>query len=362
MARKSEIDIRYAGGTEPTITKDSSNTDLILAYNYYNYYYDAEDAKSFVISFLKSRKVSKQQLKRAQQLRAIDVKNIGWNCRIMANGGTLPEEIRKSTMSKLQNLIDAVVEEKKTTEPNKVVVNIQERIANKAKELIGDLEEQIDIFILEKKNDFNATNWFEANSIKPAIAKFITDYYQPLHDEIYDAIEGKDPDLKEAYKSWKKTHLKKYLEFIKSILSASQVSSVKVVKSRKPRKKKEKPAALIVAKMKYQEKDEEYNLTSINPAEIVGAQQLWVFNTKNRALSVYNALGRSGLTVKGTTIVGFDEKTSTTKKLRKPAAVLPNVLTGGKIVLRKLMGDLKTVETAATGRINTTTILMRTIK
>lgn len=364
MARRSDIDIRYVGAHDPVITETSTSVDLILAYNYFNYFYGAEDAKSFVLTFLKSRKVPKAQLKKAQQIRPYDLLTIGWNCRIMLNGGKLPEDIRKSSMSRLQKLIDNVElgKKKETTKTTKVVVSVQDHIRNKAGELIGDLEEQIDVFLVNQKSDFNATAWFQGMGIKPLIAKRIAEYYQPLYEEIYEAIRGKDPELKEAYKGWKKSALKRYLEFIKSILSASEVASVRVSKPRSPRKKKEKPAALVVSKLKYKEKDDEYGLESIKPIDIVGAQQLWVFNAKTRTLSVYNALGRSGLTVKGTTIVGFDEKSSITKKVRKPQTVLPNVLTGGKIVLRKLMDQIKAVEKIASGRINTDTVLLRTIR
>lgn len=364
MARRSDIDIKFVGSTDPTITAKSTKSEIIVAYNYYNYFYGADDAKKFVLAFLKSRKVPKAQLTKAQQIRPHDLLTIGWNCRIMLNGGTLPDDIRKSSMSKLQQLMDAVVEVKKqkAVVKAKPVVSIQDHIRNKAGEYIADLEEQIDVFIVEKKNDLNVAAWFEGNNIKPVVAKRITEYYQPLYEEIYEAIHGKDKELKEAFSGWKKPELKRYLEFIKSILSAAEVASVRVAKSRKPRKKKEKPAALIVAKLNYKEKDDEYKLESVKPVDIVGSQQLWVFNAKTRTLSVYNALGRSGLTVKGTTIVGFDEKTSITKKVRKPADVLPNVLKGGKIVLRKLMGGIKAVEKNATGRINNDTILLRTIK
>ena len=364
MARRSDIDIKYVGTVDPTITKNSTREEIINAYNYYNYYYGADDAKKFVLAFLKSRKVSPSQFKKAQQLRPHDLLTIGWNCRIMLNGGTLPEDIRKSTMSRLQKLMNEVVEEKKkkaATKP-KVVVSIQDHIRNKAGEHIGDLEEQIDVFIREKKNNFDAVSWFEANNIKPVVAKRIAEYYQPLYDEVYEASLGEDEELKEAFKNWKKAELKRYLDFIKSILSAAEVASVRVAKSRKPRKKKEKPAALIVAKVKYKKKDTEYNLESIKPVNIVGSLQLWTFNTKTRTLSVYNALGRSGLTVKGTTIVGFDEKTSITKKVRKPGDVLPSVLEGGKIILRNAMGGIKAVEKSASGRLNSDTILLRTIK
>lgn len=359
MTRRSAIDLKYVGD-EPTITSAATDLELIKAYNYYNYFYNTEDAKSFVIAFLKSRKVPKLTLKKAQQLRAIDVQNIGWNCRLMYNGSSLPEDIRLKSMSKLQSLIDKVILEKE--EDEKPVITVQDRIENKASELIGDLENQIDNFLNDHKIVFDAANWFSARDVKAVVAKKIAEYYQPLYEEIYEAVQGKDADLKYAYRNWKKADIKKYLELIKNILSAAEVASAKVSGTRKQRKKKVKPASVIVSKLKYQAKDEALKIESIKPTEIVAAQQLWVYNTKNRALSVYNALGPAGLTVKGTSIMGFDDKTSITKRLRKPEITLPKLMESGKVGLRKLMEDIKTVEKPSSGRINSDTILLRVSK
>jgi hypothetical protein len=103
-------------------------------------------------------------------------------------------------------------------------------------------------------------------------------------------------------------------------------------------------------------------LTSIEPKGIIGASQLWVYNTKTRNLSVYHAVDRDGLSVRGSTLTGFDEAVSITKKLRKPEQVIPQVLNLAKVPLRQIMKDLTTTEQKATGRINTDTILLRVLK
>ena len=117
-----------------------------------------------------------------------------------------------------------------------------------------------------------------------------------------------------------------------------------------------------MSKLKYQEHDTTYNIKSVKPHEIIGCSQLWLFNTKYRTLSVINALGNNGLTVKGSTVYSFDEKTSIVKKLRKPESVLTEVMSGGKISLRKVMDNIKCKPKIATGRINNDTILLRAIK
>jgi hypothetical protein len=77
-------------------------------------------------------------------------------------------------------------------------------------------------------------------------------------------------------------------------------------------------------------------------------------------LTVFRAIDRGGLQVKGTSIINYDEKNSFTKRTgRKPEEYLKKVLEGGKIVLRKLMDDMK--EAPLAYRINENTILLRII-
>ncbi|NDB60232.1 hypothetical protein EB001_17535, partial [bacterium] len=83
---------------------------------------------------------------------------------------------------------------------------------------------------------------------------------------------------------------------------------------------------------------------------------------KTRNLSVYHAVGRSGLSIRGTTITGYDTDASLTKKVRKPEQVVPQVLNAGKVDLRSIMKNLSTTESKANGRINKDTILLRVLK
>jgi len=75
--------------------------------------------------------------------------------------------------------------------------------------------------------------------------------------------------------------------------------------------------------MQFRLEDEKLLLKSIDATEIIYAEQLWVYNTKTRKLGHYKAkvldprgLSRpgTGLTVKGTSIKGFDEEMVTDAK------------------------------------------------
>jgi hypothetical protein len=230
-------------------------------------------------------------------------------------------------------------------------------------DLIGELEEQLDVFFQEGVVQFDVKKWSLEKGIKPQIAARIAEHFRPQYEEITEAQTGKDPDLVEAYKGWRKPVLKIMGLFIKRIIDHMDEVEVAGKAVRKPRKKKVKPPHVLVAKMNYCREHEDCpNVTSIEPKTIIGASQLWVFNVKTRNLSVYHAVDRDGLSVRGSTITGFDEAVSITKKLRKPELIIPQVLNSAKVPLRSIMKDLTTTEQKATGRINVDTILLRVLK
>ena len=360
VKRPKFADEKYMG-PEPSVTALSSDSDMAQAYNWFNYFYNSEDAKNFTISYLKHIKDDKDTIKKLSKVNAINLHNIGWNCRLLHNGSSLPDGVWQRCYTRIKQLADAVtiVDDEEVAAPVKVV-SIQDRIQNKAAELIGELEEQLDVFFQEGVIQFDVKKWSLEKGIKPQIAKRIADKFRPQYEEITEALEGKDPELVEAYAGWRAPVLKVMAIFIKRIIDHMVELDSAGQAIRKPRKKKIKPASVLVAKMNYCKSAD--TLTSVDPKEIIGASQLWVFNHKTRNLSVYNAVGNSGLSVRGSTITGFDETTSVTKKLRKPEAVIKPLMEGGKVYLRKVMDNLTTTEQKATGRINTDTILLRVIK
>lgn len=346
-------------GPEPHITSNSSNLEIIQAYNWFDLIYDNDDAKRFVIEHLKSKKIKKEILQKVSQIKSYDLRTVGWNCRILSNGGELPVDIGRRMLEKLDKLIKKVIPEQKVDTQVATVISIQKRVENRVSTLIADLEEQLDIFSTEGETSFDIESWFRTQAIKPQIAGKIGEYYSPLYDELFEVMENHDPDLRYAYRKWKKPALKKYMEFVRNIVSTSKTHSSIVKVQRNPRKKKEKPAAVLVSKLKYKERDDSYNLISIRPHDIIGAEQLWTFNTKIRTLTVYNTLSPIGLSVKGTTITGFDKNTSITKKLRNPEIVLKRLMEGGKIVLRKLLEEVNSKPKKASGRINKDVVIIK---
>ena len=174
--------------------------------------------------------------------------------------------------------------------------------------------------------------------------------------------------LKEGYAHLKKADIKNYTIAIEELLLALDfvIDSAKV--NRKPRKSKPKSAEKLVEKLKYLKTDSKYKLASINPADVIGANELWVFNIKTRKLGKYIAKNidpkgmmreGTGLSVKGTTILGYDEALSIQKTLRKPDEQLKDFKSSGKVALRKFLDDIATTDTKLNGRSNPETVLLK---
>ena len=351
-------------GAEPTVTALSDEMDLARAYNWFNYFYTSDDAKAFTISYLKSINYDREIIRKLASVKCHELHNIGWNCRLLSTGSTLPDGLWNNIEARIKQLSTNVVETVETAEdqPQKNLVTIQDRIKDRASELIGELEEETDVFFTEGVIQFDIKKWSLEKGIKPQVAKRITEHFRPQYEEITEALQGKDPDLVEAYSRWRKPVLKVMAIFLKKIIDHLDETAEAHIATRKPRKKKVKPPHVLVAKMKYRPDWADLNITSIDPKGIIGATQLWVINSKTRNLSVYHSVDPNGLSVRGSTITGYDEVSSITKKVRKPREVLPQVLNEGKVGLRGIMKTLTTAETKANGRINQDTILLRVLK
>ena len=348
-------------GEEPKISINSNCLELINAYNWLNYLYSVDDAKHFVLEYLQERNMPDSLIDNISDVSSMKLINVGWNCKLLLSGNKLPIDIDSKMWHKIHTLASAEGYKKSNIIP--IVASTRTNTNKKAEHVISELEEQLDVITNTGHTSFDVEEFFRTYGLTPHVAKNVIDYYKPIYGEVYDVQNTNDAELKYAYRYWKKKDLKKCQEFLNKIVGTAEVYCIKTVKPRKQRKKKKiKPASVQISKVQYKNEDVTYKVKSISPTDIVGSTQIWLFNTKYRTLTVLNANGSSGLSVKGTTIGSFDEKTSSTKILRKPENTLSSVRDFGKVQLRKLMDNIKGKTKTATGRINSDTIILRSIK
>jgi len=358
------VDEKYLGA-EPSWEVDQEATvdELRLAYNWYNYFYSYKDRIKLLH---KNYPRDKRELTSLKKIKDSEIPgSICYLARMQTLGCKLPKSSRDHFNNTINGLLNKVKSEKKIQRARKnvPVITIQDRIKEKTNEYLAELEYKLDEFLDNKcKIDFNMYEWLEKKQLKSQHAQAIFAFYSPILKEVQEAQQGKDQDLVENYSYLKKTEMNRYIEFLSNIVTDAKKWSSNQKTVRKSRKKKTVTVSKQVSKIKYLAESSEYKVVSVNPADIIGASQLWVFNVKYRTLTQYNTMGPAGFSMKGTTLQGFDPDNSATKKIRKPQEVLNRVLTGGKIVLRKLMDEVKTTASNPTGRINGDTILLKVVR
>ena len=185
--------------------------------------------------------------------------------------------------------------------------------------------------------------------------------YEAEYAEAQLLVAWEDEEIKEAYSQFtgRAQDRKNFLKFYELIMTATSTLINTGKANRKPRTKKAPSKEKLVAKVKYRESDPAIGLASINPVSILEANEIWIYNSKNRKLMHYVAEPMvGGLGVKGTSIVGFDHKKSTQKTIRKPE-VLKGADKLARTKFEKLYNELTTTDTACNGRINEHCIIIK---
>jgi hypothetical protein len=368
------LDEKYTGDepkwdTERAAAMDDATFDnhMRRSFYYYNYFFNQKDLKTHVIEWMKNPeygftaedvKTFSRSPDRAIEMTACSL--IKAHKQGMPFRGRHIEYIKESIARAINSTVDEVEEVVVEEKPKAYVLTIQDRMNEKTADTIGELEGHYDEFIKNSKYSFKPYDYFVANNVPQSQLSKYEEVYQARFDELKLAFEKTDEQITEGYSHYKAADFKRIMAFIDQILNdIIQYRGVKKA-TKKVRAPKSVSKEKVVSKLKYAKEDKVLRLISINPADIIGAQELWVYNTKTRKLGKYVADSLKGpLNVKGTGIIGFDEHKSTSKTLRKPADTLKDFAKATKIQLRKFIEDIKATETKLNGRINTETILLR---
>lgn len=372
-AWKAQAIAKGKGDGAPVVTQEDYKLSLMVALGYYNT--NAENTtranafrnfihKEYVNYFapLEYKDIDLKDMYTVLKDKVPDYEllSLGSLALILKNNGYLSPIHKIDMLDKAVNIyrkykdIDTDVEDK----PKAPVISIEHRIIEAARTNSEEIDYAIDKFVKTKSSDFNIKAHLLSNNIAGAVAKRIGEYYKNTLDEIEEAIKGEDEQLVEGYSFFTKPELKKFRDFIQGIIDGCAQHQVT---AKKPRVVKAKPPAVIVKKLKYMRELVELNLKSIDPANIVGADQLWVYNTKNRKLINYTSADGETLSVKGTTIINYDIGRSDSKTLRKPEEFFKTTEIG-KRALNFAIKQIKAKSAQPNGRINGDMILIGAFK
>ena len=337
---KSSIEYKYYG-PEPKIYNSK-------ALSWYNHFADKKDFQKWFSLYLSKNKISVEIPERIPSY-------IG----IISNFAITNRELPEDKLKKLQDFVSSLPKKAKTSVGNTTSSNqkpgiqksIQDRIKDQVHSYCAIIDGEIDKLIDNKFiSKFNIKKF--SSDIKGPQAKLIKEFYIKQYNDTLI----KDAFTSEGYSYMSKAELKIYQNFLSGIIKEMESREVvsKVVK-RSPRKKKETPAYKKVQKLQYKKVQHDVGVVSIEPEKLIGCSTVILYNAKTASLHYLVSTGK--FDVKGTSLIGLDEKKSFKIKLRKPKEFFDG-LAGLKSIQNKIK-KLTTKQSSVTARINKDCIIYK---
>lgn len=346
------------------MTQEEFDHHLRKSFFYYNYFYSAKDLKKYVVDWMKDH-YSKADVSRfirsSDRLLPITVCSL-----IKAHKQGMP--LRDKELNYVKDRIDEILG---SDIPDEVVQNtavvapaavktIQDRLNEKTSEHLAHFEGLYDEVVQGETVDPKAYDYFVSNNVPQGQLGKFENYIDTQRMYLTAAMDKLDEQFVEAYKHYRAADFKRHFAFFDNMQTAiDQYRNVKKA-TKKARVKRAPNKEKVVGKLKYMREEKTLKLVSINPVDIIGAQELWCYNTKTRKLYKYIADSVTGpLGIKGTSLTGFNTTISVGKTLRKPEEKLKEFFKATKVQLRKFLEDIKATETTGNGRISADMILLR---
>lgn len=208
-----------------------------------------------------------------------------------------------------------------------------------------------------KVSDIQFFDTFNKLKMKPSQAAILVPVYEA------QLIELKDKSVERSSSRIERLRL---VDFLDKLVEALKAHDISIVETSKPKVSKKQPKVkrmvANVNKLKFKKQDEETKLVSVDPRQIVGAQMVVLYNAKYKQLAVIRAAGPQGLSVKGTTILNHDPKTSESKRAGRHIETIKQMASVPKTTLQKLFNSIKSASTEVRTRTSEDTILVRAIK
>jgi hypothetical protein len=371
MATKREHDASKIINSEPLVSKlDPTSDNYTVTLMRINNWYSAEKTRADSYKYY-TQYVKKNRPNDVKYFAEVEEKDVhityGWMARMLLQGATMSDQHIKAFDKNLTDLIDlgkarllakeTVVTVAITASPVKRI-SIQDAMKEKASEYIGELEGAVDEFCV-KDAEFNLYNHLKGNQIPAPYTSDVKVWAEKKLSQWQEVAESKDSQVVEGYSNFPKRKITKIVKMFESFIEDCDKYGQFKKANRKPRATREKPAIAQIKSLKYKLKDDELGITSAKAFDLVGAEQVWLFNTKTRKLAVYTSESTKGMTVKGTTLQNWSPEKSKQKTLRKPDEQIKELMASGKVKLRTFLDSIKSKEQDVNGRINIDTIILK---
>lgn len=252
-------------------------------------------------------------------------------------------------------------EAEKLAQGNVITLSPMQKLQNKINNTImyelDDLEDAwmngeeavLDVYLRMK---FHGLGGSATKPVASLLEGWLLDYSDAYHKRCEQAVEG--------YSHLKRPELKRRMDECEKMLGDLEKLKASTKATRTVKMKKAPSLDKQISRLKYKKEDNEYKISSIAPAMLVGALCAFVFNTKYKTITKY--VSETGLMVSGSTLKNINLEQSIQNSLRKPNEFLPIVLTKSEKQIDKAWSELTTKSRIPNGRINEDTIILRVLR
>jgi hypothetical protein len=362
MQTKKRSKTPVVSSSEPSINILSYNIDLIKALNYYNVNSSCKEKQEWTIELLQEMDINNKNDIKDILIKDVpdhEFHSIGSLARLKIRDQYLSDKEELFIQNEIKRLVSSYKKSEDVMEKSpKIIQKNINMIPKNFLEFTESLEIMVDEFINDNRSNLEFNPLIKIHDLSSNLISKIPDIILPRLEELNLVISGSDDELVEGYSNLSRPKIRKLIKAYSDLIESSQIEKKAVRVARKPRKKREQPVSKIVAKVNYQKENEELNLKSELPSKLVGATEVWLYNTKYKKLQVYKVTEPSKMSVKGTTLIGWDPVLSNMKPIRKPTEI-KNLVTMGKRELNRTYKDLPTKEQTVNGRLNEHTIILK---
>lgn len=327
---------------------------LIRVINWYSALRERDDAKQYLTDYCRVHFPGKVDLIDRLPESSLDC-TMCWLARITQRGSTFDDVYLK----KLHGYILGLDEPVKLISNQATSEEISSPRDGKFEQLLMLVEGAIDNF----DTTFSCYDMLVSAATAHRIAGRIADYYQPQLEEITLAVEKKDQQCMEAYSHLKYSELRKLQQMVGSIVEDARRFKDNLIKARKPKKNSTAKAKDVFRHFKFQEKDDSLKISSINPSSILGAKELYVYNTARKTLTLFKAK-EGGLKISRSSIDNYSTEESLCKRVsgRNLPNVIKHIETSNARARVKALQAINSDPAPVSDRISTNVVLLRALK
>ena len=310
---------------EPTWTGEvkNYNSEMLRGLNWHNYCASDKDYMKYMEQYLREYRptTAKQDIQAWRNLGSMNT-TICSMARMMLQGFPFNSNDSQRIRDYVMSFANYKKQVKATAPVASNTPTIQDRIRAQVSSVLSDLDVAVDeAFDGNVPSSDDLAGLIMTKNFKGPQLKLVQQYLRKNIAEWYSAYNGEDEQLVEGYAYVDKRNFKKIIDAFEAVMDRISQQQTKV-KSLRIRKKKPMDKKKMASKIRF--KAEHEGIKSCNPVDIIGANMVWVYDTKKRRMGYYEAEVKDSLYVKGPKIYGF--KVTCEKILRKPEEQLAEVM------------------------------------